>query len=836
MRRFVLFSTSALERPKTFCLEWLARLTSVPCCFLPDAIPRRRYVVILRDAAGVAERVEDICAAFAPVVGPLSAVHFFREEPSFDIQEPEGEGAMNDTEIASGVGAMVDSLGGGTRRWDLGDLGSNSRPSRRPLACLMRIRGVCRHIYHGDTLLDGLAGSFTPPQLQSLKRCLGSHLDIAEPDIEVRVENAHPSGEPPPAPPPRQTHRRLSSAQDSWRGESLWNLDRLDQRHRPLDGLTSHPYSGGTGVHVYVVDSGVRTSHREFRDRQINGKDSKDGSRVGPGVNVIEGEFGRRHDDTEDCDGHGTHIAATVAGRDVGVAPNAVIHPVRVLDCDGGGRASDVVAGLEWVAAHVAYQRRRAYAFSALENSSLAAQTSWPTVVTLALGVPAGEWSRTLDRAVTALATRFDILVVVASGNFRLKSACGVSPSRVKESLTVGASDIRDGLYPWSATGECLDLFAPGVDIVSACGGINRCKLPGDDTYSTQSGTSMAVGHVAGAAALFLEGFPGAGVGEIKAALLRSATFGLVRGEFLPNTANRLLFVPPQGWDPPRSPTPQRLDTSAIEDETGDGVASRMSGWVKESVGRRLMTREEMLAHISKPQEQSGTADTAAAGHSKHMDEIHEDTREESSEETLLSKIFVNSAVESGWRCVSRGAGTFDLNSTGMITASNSSGRSSVIAALVPTASVGELRFVREKSGERGLPVSSSFVEFDLYVASARSLPDRSTSVGETGFKNRSSDNITGIASGSVLTLVVSDATTGASAAIDILGVSTDGDIARVLKWSRVSLPVNATGLSFSAGTWDVVAIRCNGGGDRGGEDNCLFYIDNLVVRARSER
>lgn len=121
------------------------------------------------------------------------------------------------------------------------------------------------------------------------------------------------------------------------------------------------------------------------------------------------------------------------------------------------------IAGLEWVAAHVMSERRR------LEV--------WPSVVTLALGVRAGDWSRALERAAAALTNRLGVLVVVASGNFR-SDACGVSPARVPEMLTVAASDDRDGMYHWSCTGPCMDLFTPGVEIRSACGGVNRCAAP----------------------------------------------------------------------------------------------------------------------------------------------------------------------------------------------------------------------------------------------------------------------------------------------------------------------------------------------------------------------
>ena len=111
------------------------------------------------------------------------------------------------------------------------------------------------------------------------------------------------------------------------------------------------------GAHVYVLDSGVRATHAEFSG----------GRAIGAGVDFTDDftdDGGQKTSSSsssspfEDCDGHGTHVSATIAGATGGVAPGATIHPVRVLDCDGGGSASDVVAGLEWVASHVAYHRR----------------------------------------------------------------------------------------------------------------------------------------------------------------------------------------------------------------------------------------------------------------------------------------------------------------------------------------------------------------------------------------------------------------------------------------------------------------------------------------------
>ncbi len=260
---------------------------------------------------------------------------------------------------------------------------------------------------------------------------------------------------------------------------ATWGLDRVDQRNLPLSG--SYTYNTtAAGVHAYIIDTGLLASHNEFAGRVGNGFDS-----VGGGTN--------------DCNGHGTHVAGTVGGSTWGVAKGVTIHPVRVLDCGGSGTWAGVIAGIDWVAA----------------NRVL------PAVANMSLG---GGASTAVDTAVANL-NNAGVTVVVAAGN-NAGDACQNSPARAPSAITVGATGSNDARSIWgsgseSNFGSCLDLFAPGTAITSAW-------HTGNTATNTINGTSMASPHVAGAAALYLASNPAATPAQVTASILGNATPNVV--------------------------------------------------------------------------------------------------------------------------------------------------------------------------------------------------------------------------------------------------------------------------------------------------------------------
>jgi subtilisin family serine protease len=276
---------------------------------------------------------------------------------------------------------------------------------------------------------------------------------------------------------------------------ATWGLDRIDQRTLPLS--TTYSYTPtGAGVSAYVIDTGVRASHADFSGRVTGGYTA-----------VADGRG------TDDCNGHGTHVAGTVGGETWGVAKDVRIVPVRVLDCAGSGSTSGVIAGVDWVTAN----------------------RSGPSVANMSLG---GGVSAALDTAVDR-SIAAGVTYAVAAGN-EGQNACNVSPARVATALTVGAStrtDSRDTGY--SNYGSCLDVFAPGSGITSAWYTSNTAT-------NTISGTSMASPHVAGVAALYLQGNPGASPATVSDAIVSTSTTGALTNVGS-GSPNRLVYAPLTG-------------------------------------------------------------------------------------------------------------------------------------------------------------------------------------------------------------------------------------------------------------------------------------------------
>lgn len=280
-----------------------------------------------------------------------------------------------------------------------------------------------------------------------------------------------------------------------------WGLDRTDQRTLPLSGTYSPP-SGGTGVMVYVIDTGILATHQDFGGRVQTGFDA-----VGVGSNGINDGKG-----TSDCNGHGTHVAGVAAGSTYGMAKAATLVPVRALACDGSGWNSDVIAGLDWMV-----QQH---------------QPGQPAVANLSIG---GAADNGLDAAVQG-AIDHGITVTVAAGNSGT-NACTGSPARVPAALTVAASDISDRQASFSNFGTCVDLYAPGVQITSDW-------YTSNSSTAALSGTSMAAPHAAGAAAMILSQHPAWTPAQVSSTLTSSATIGAITNPGA-GTPNRLLYVGP---------------------------------------------------------------------------------------------------------------------------------------------------------------------------------------------------------------------------------------------------------------------------------------------------
>lgn len=291
-----------------------------------------------------------------------------------------------------------------------------------------------------------------------------------------------------------------------------WGIDRIDQREPLLDRIYASNTTG-SGVTVYVIDSGIRFTHDEFEGRASNGYDfvlDQDPDNTNPSQGP-----------GEDCMGHGTHVAGTIGGTTVGVAKDVNLVSLRVFGCTGMTPYTRVVAAIDWITSNAEH----------------------PAVVNLSLGGVYVEWMNAAVENSIATGIHF----AIAAGNSN-DDACNQSPASAPSALTVGSSNIFNARSNWSNYGSCVDIYAPGHDIYSAI-------HTGDFAYTRYNGTSMAAPHVAGVVALYLESNPTASPADVHAAIVSNATENAVTN--VPGGINNLLYSlwQPVSFTPPPAPS-----------------------------------------------------------------------------------------------------------------------------------------------------------------------------------------------------------------------------------------------------------------------------------------
>jgi subtilisin family serine protease len=371
---------------------------------------------------------------------------------------------------------------------------SVSNPAAEATNVMRGLGGQVDHIY--SHALKGFAATLPEAALQGIRN--NPNVDYIEQDQTVALNQTPTSPE----------------------YQATWGLDRIDQADRPLDTLYHFNYTGA-GVNAFIIDTGIRPDHVEFSGRLLTG------------YNVVNDANG-----TNDCNGHGTHVAGTVGGTTWGVAKGVTLIPVRVLNCKGSGTWSGVIAGVDWVA-----------------GSPLR-----PAAANMSLG---GGASTSVNAAVAGAVSK-GVTMVVAAGNSNA-NACNYSPSGEPSAITVGATTSSDARASYSNYGSCVDIFAPGSSITSAWN-------TSDTATNTISGTSMAAPHVTGVAVLALAANSAASPAAVASFLTTNATANRL-SSIGTGSPNLLVYSLAAG-----APTEPAIQVVAVKSLVG-GAAKLVNGW-----------------------------------------------------------------------------------------------------------------------------------------------------------------------------------------------------------------------------------------------------------------
>jgi subtilisin family serine protease len=309
---------------------------------------------------------------------------------------------------------------------------------------------------------------------------------------------------------------------------SSWGLDRVDQRGLPLVG-GYEPALDGSGIDIFVVDTGIRSAHIDFTGRAVTTGGGFDAIRDPASIYYAEDCWGQADPNMDPPElqfpgGHGTHVAGTVGGFSYGVAPGVRrIVSVRVLDCDGWGLASHMLDGIDWISANK--------------------DPLTPSVANLSLGAAfvSDSLFESVEAAIVRSIQNAGVLYIASAGN-EAGDACDISPARMPEVITVAASDSTDTRPQFSNYGSCVDIFAPGADIISAAA-YGTSDTSCVNCWSSRSGTSMSAPHVTGIAAQVLQRYGGLSPAEVRDTVVAWATLGAVANPGA-GSPNRLAFTP----------------------------------------------------------------------------------------------------------------------------------------------------------------------------------------------------------------------------------------------------------------------------------------------------